>query len=138
MIHALDFTRDRELFLEEVARVLSPSGEIAVGVANRVGAWARNDTTPFGQGEPYTRRQLKRLIDTAGFSTLHTRTLLFSPPSPGLVSGRGVGVLERVGSRLWPGLGGLILITAKRHDLEDVKARKGVLQVSPAAAPPRS
>jgi SAM-dependent methyltransferase len=137
MIHALDFTRDKEAFLEEVSRVLSPIGEIAIIVANRVGAWARNDTTPFGQGEPYTRRQLKRLVEVAGYTSVRTRTLLCFPPSPGLVSRGWSGRLERVGARLWPGLGGIILITAERRHLAEVKAARGVLNVSPAAAATR-
>lgn len=137
MIHALDFTRDREVFLDEVTRILSPSGQIAMVVPNRVGAWARKDTTPFGHGEPYTRRQLRRLVEGAGYTTVRTRTLLYFPPSPGLVSRGWSGRLERFGSKLWPGLGGIILMTAKRRQLEEVKVSKGVLSVSPAAAPTR-
>ena len=138
MIHTLDFTSDKEAFLDEVSRVLSPSGEIALMVSNRVGAWARNDTTPFGQGEPFTRHQLRRLIEAAGYTAVHTRTLLRFPPLPGLVSNGWSTRLEKVGSRLWPRLGGIILITAERQHLRGVKAARSVLKVSPAAAATRS
>ena len=137
IIHALDFTRDKETFLEEVSRSLSPSGELALVVANRVGPWARNDKTPFGHGEPYTRHQLRRLIEAAGYTSVRTRTLLCFPPSPGLVSKGWSRRLEKIGSRLWPGLGGIILMIAVRRHLEGVKVPKGVLNVSPAAAPTR-
>ena len=48
--------------LREMWRVLAPEGRLILVVPNRRGVWARLDKTPFGQGRPYSRRQLEALL----------------------------------------------------------------------------
>ena len=135
MMHALDFTRDRDAFLKEIERIMAPGGEIALVVANRVAGWARSENTPFGQGEPFSRTQIIRLIEGAGFTPVRTRSLLHFPPSTGLVSKGWAKKIDKIGSRLWPGLGGISIIIAQRKQLGEIKVPRGALKVSPAAAP---
>ena len=68
VIHALE-TQDRpQDLLNELWRVLSPGGHAIVIAPNRRGLWARIDRTPFGHGQPFSRRQLTDLLREALFS----------------------------------------------------------------------
>src|SRR5919197_3330392 len=57
LVHALEMARDPIALLREVWRVLAAGGRLLIVVPNRRGVWARLDTTPFGHGRPYSRRQ---------------------------------------------------------------------------------
>ena len=64
-------------------RVLSPEGRLMLVVPNRRGVWARLDNTPFGQGRPYSRRQLEVLVRDALFTPLDLSGALYLPPVDG-------------------------------------------------------
>lgn len=136
VVHALDFTRDKRAFLEETWRILSPGGEMALVVANRSGLWARNEKTPFGQGEPYTRRQLRLLLEESGFTPTRYQTLLYFPPTNSLTKLRWGKYMERLGPKLWPRFGGVILVTAEKTVPGEVKALRGAVKVAPPAVAP--
>ena len=63
--HALEAVERPETLLEEVWRVTAPEGRVIVVVPSRRGIWARTDGTPFGQGSPYSRGQLRELLNRA-------------------------------------------------------------------------
>ena len=56
LVHLLEVTDHPRDLLEEVWRVLTPGGRMIIVAPNRRGLWARVDTTPFGHGQPYSRR----------------------------------------------------------------------------------
>ncbi len=62
LAHALETAEHPHALLEEIWRVLTPGGRLIVVAPNRSGLWARLDTTPFGQGRPYSRGQLRDLM----------------------------------------------------------------------------
>lgn len=80
IIHALETADDPAALLAEVWRVLAPGGHVLMIVPNRRGPWARVDTTPFGQGQPFSRRQLTELMRGALFTPIHWGEALFMPP----------------------------------------------------------
>jgi hypothetical protein len=87
--------------------VLTPGGRLIVVAPNRRGLWARMDTTPFGQGQPYSRSQLKRLLRRALFSPEAWTETLYMPPLRNALLIRTAEAWESLGTRLnlpFPGL----------------------------------
>ncbi|MEC8643457.1 MAG: methyltransferase domain-containing protein [Pseudomonadota bacterium] len=115
LIHALEFDPNPSRLLDECWRVLDGSGRLMVMVPNRNGLWARAERTPFGHGRPYSRGQLRHLLQEHGFSPVTARTILFTPPAaPGLFLGMGPQI-ERLGRNWSPGVGGVLVIEAEKN-----------------------
>jgi SAM-dependent methyltransferase len=68
LVHALEMSPNPPDLLREIWRVLAPGGRLLAVVPNRRGLWARMDTTPFGQGRPYSRSQITQLLREAWFT----------------------------------------------------------------------
>jgi SAM-dependent methyltransferase len=136
LVHALEESDSPRLLLREIWRVTAPEGRIAVVVANRAGLWSRVDATPFGHGRPFSRTQLNRLLRDAMFEPTATARALYAPPinwGPLMDAAEG---FERVGERLWPPFGGLLLMEAvKRVEIgpAPTKGRAAPVRVQPAA-----
>jgi SAM-dependent methyltransferase len=113
VIHTLEEADDPQAVLREVWRVLSPSGRVIFAVANRRGVWSNTESTPFGHGQPFTRRQLEMLVREAELEPVAWSRALFAPPMQW--TARWADQLESVGARLWPGLSGLILLEAVKQ-----------------------
>ncbi|MDP2215331.1 class I SAM-dependent methyltransferase [Phenylobacterium sp.] len=120
VIHALEESPDPTALLREVWRVMAPSGRVIVAVAARDGLWANAESTPFGHGRPYSRRQLAQLIREAEFEPLGYTRALYAPPVSWL-SGQAE-TFEQAGSRLWPRFSGVVLIEAIKQTYA-IKAR---------------
>jgi len=139
VVHALEEADDVRALMAEAIRVLTPAGRIILVAAARGGLWARAESTPFGHGRPFTRRQLERLVREVGLEPAAWSQTLYVPPWPvlyGMADG-----LEQVGRRVVPGAAGLILLEATRHAyarvqpvgaVERVPLRDAALQPSPA------
>ena len=113
LVHALEEADDPAMLLTEAVRALAPAGRIILAAAARGGLWARAESTPFGHGRPFTRRQLEGLVRDAGLEPSAWSLTLYCPPwSPllGLADG-----FEQVGRRITPGAAGLILLEATRQ-----------------------
>ncbi len=113
MIHALEESDDPLGAMREVGRVMAPSGRVIIVAANRRGAWANSEATPFGHGRPFTRSQLERLVREAGLEPTAWSRALYLPPVTWL--GPWAEAVEQAGARLWPGLSGLILLEAVKQ-----------------------
>lgn len=113
MIHALEESDDPLAVMREVGRVMAPSGRVIMVAANRRGAWANSEATPFGHGRPFTRSQLENLVREAGLEPIAWSRALYAPPLTWL-SPWAEG-LEQAGARLWPGLSGLVLLEAVKQ-----------------------
>tara|TARA_R110002020_G_scaffold266483_42_gene481566 strand:+ start:4421 stop:5224 length:804 start_codon:yes stop_codon:yes gene_type:complete len=137
MVHALEGTTAPNPLLREAWRVLAPGGRILIVVANRTGLWARMETTPFGVGRPFTRGQITRLVEDLSYTPSRVEHALFVPPSTArsvLGSARG---WDRIGSRFWPKLAGVVIVEAeKRMTQPIVSGRKRRVPVfAPSLAP---
>ena len=113
LVHALEEADDARALMLEAVRALAPAGRMIVVAAARGGLWARVETTPFGHGRPFTRRQLESLVREAGLEpTAWSQTLYVPPWGPLLPLADG---LEQVGKRVLPGAAGVILLEATRR-----------------------
>ena len=83
LIHALEFSESAEELMAEVWRVLAPQGKLILIAPNRRGLWAISDATPFGQGQPFSRSQLGKLLKDAQFSVSSIEPAFASPPFAG-------------------------------------------------------
>ncbi len=117
VIHGLEFARDPEEFLGEVWRVLVPSGKAIVAVPNRRGIWSHSEHTPFGYGQPFTRRQLARIMSSNGFRLRRNLSALYSPPFEGHYTQRLSGPAEAMGRPLWRNFAGVLMQEAEKQIL---------------------
>ncbi|MBM3519189.1 MAG: class I SAM-dependent methyltransferase [Alphaproteobacteria bacterium] len=113
--HGLELTEGPEEMLAEIWRVLAPQGRLLLVVPNRRGLWARFDSSPFGQGQPYSRPQLARLLRDARFAISSWSQVLYLPPLHWSLLHNAAGALEALGSRAMPGLAGAIIVEATKQ-----------------------
>ena len=136
-VHALEEADNPRALLRELWRVLAPEGRLMIAVANRSGIWARAETTPFGQGRPYSRSQLADLLGEALFQPVAWSRALYAPPIAWKVAAGGAAqTWENVGERAWPPLGGILLVEAVKRLYADTRPgrRQRVLLAQPATA----
>lgn len=143
-IHCLEAAERVQPVLREIWRVLTPQGRAIIVVPNRSGMWARFDTTPFGHGRPFSRRQVERLLREAMLTPTEWSTALFVPPFERKLLVRSATGFERMGARISPRIGGVIIVEARKELLAPVvgnrvrsRARIGGLVPVPAGRLPR-
>jgi SAM-dependent methyltransferase len=115
--HCLEVAEHVGPLLRELWRVLAPEGRLLIIVPNRRGVWARLDTTPFGYGQPYSRSQIEKLLQQALFTPLERTSALHLPPFDRRVLLRTAMAWERVGGRLWPAFGGVLIVEARKETM---------------------
>ncbi len=112
-VHALEESDSPLAVLREVWRVLAPSGRVIVAATARHGLWADAETSPFGYGRPFSRRQLEGLVREADLEPVGWTRALYAPPLPW--AWRWAEGFEAVGARLWPPFAGVILLEAVKQ-----------------------
>ena len=112
LVHGLEVAHDTRRTLRECWRVLRDDGRLLVVTPNRAGLWAHVESTPFGQGEPYTQGQVSRLLRTAMFAVERQEAAVFMPPIDLRPIRRLAPLLERVGRRTVPHFAGVLLAEA--------------------------
>lgn len=120
IIHGLEFVDPARRLLREIWRVLAPGGTLLIVAANRAGLWAHFEKTPFGNGRPYGRGQLKSLLQDSLFQPEAWHTALVMPPLRWLMP------FERAAHAVAPKLGGVHIVLARKTD--------GLAPVTPAPA----
>jgi SAM-dependent methyltransferase len=109
-VHALEESLNPLALVEEICRVMAPSGRVILAVTARHGLWANAENTPFGHGRPFSRRQLEQLVREAELSPVGWTRALYAPPV-GWASRWAEG-FEQAGAWLWPPFAGVILMEA--------------------------
>lgn len=139
LAHALENSENVRALLGEVWRVLTPQGRLIAIVPNRRGLWAHVESTPFGQGHPYTPPQLTRLMRDAQFSPTQTRAALWFPPSERAFVLRAVNAWERAGEMLWKRFSGVLMVEAEKQvyaiaPLKPLRAKRHSFVLKPEPA----
>lgn len=114
-VHCLEVAEGTRHLLREMWRVLSPEGRLMLVVPNRRGVWARLDNTPFGQGRPYSRRQLEVLLVEALFTPIDWSGALYFPPLGKRMLLRSATAWERVGAGISPAFSGVLIVEARKE-----------------------
>ncbi|MDB5650627.1 MAG: uncharacterized protein JWL62_2147 [Hyphomicrobiales bacterium] len=144
VVHALETLEHPRDVLAEIWRILTPGGRMIVVAPNRRGLWSRVDTTPFGQGQPFSKSQLRELLRETLFSPVHWAEALYVPPFARPFFLRTAPIFEAIGSRLGLPGAGLHLVEATKQLYRPITARRTRRlpqfepALSPSAVPPLS
>ncbi|MBT4889084.1 MAG: methyltransferase domain-containing protein [Rhodospirillales bacterium] len=115
LVHALESAEPARPLLREIWRVLSSSGKLLIITPNRRGLWARFERTPFGNGRPYSRRQLSTILRDTMFTPLETQSALFVPPFDSRMLLSSCAAWEKIGSTAFNRFGGVVMIEAEKQ-----------------------
>jgi SAM-dependent methyltransferase len=114
IVHGLERAEALRPLLRQIWRVLAPEGKLLVAAPNRASLWAQVETTPFGQGRPFSRRELDRLLREAMFEPQGWQRALYAPPFATRLLARDGRGWEKVGALLFPALGGMHVVEASK------------------------
>jgi len=123
-VHAFEHTADSEELMRELWRICAPNAQLIIVVPKRRGLWSTRDNTPFGSGNPFSRRQLDRLLEDHSFEVTDCRDALYIPPSQRPFLLKSAAFFERAGRIFGPALAGIILVKAHKKLFPAVLRRK--------------
>ena len=125
IVHALETSESPDELLHEISRILTPAGRVILVCPNRRGFWARMDATPFGQGQPFSRRQLRHTLRDASLAAESWSEMLYWPPIDNRMLLRSAAMWERCGETLSLPFAGLHVVEAVRKLHRPVLVRSG-------------
>lgn len=135
IVHALEHSDRPAHFFREVWRVLAPGGQVVVISPNRRRAWSASDKTPFGQGRPYSRRQLSDLMGEQMLPPEQWDTALMLPPLHLPGSARLLRASERSIHSLGKNLGGVLIVSARKQVYGALPRQVRKIQTKPVLVP---
>ena len=123
-VHAFEHVADAEELMREIWRVSAPNARLVVVVPRRRGLWAAADNTPFGDGYPFSRTQLEKLLRDHSFVPEHWREALHLPPMQQKFMIKFARFFERFGRLFGPLVAGVIVVSARKELFPAVPRRK--------------
>jgi SAM-dependent methyltransferase len=135
LVHALEMSADPAELLREAWRVLAAGGRLLAVVPNRRGLWARMDTTPFGQGRPYSRSQIMQLLRDTWFTPTGWGEALYVPPVARNWFLRSAVAWERTGATLSAPFAGVHIVEATKQVYRAIPARREKRRLVPSLKP---
>ncbi len=123
-VHALEHIADAEELMRELWRVAAPNARLIIVVPKRRGMWAAADNTPFGDGLPYSRGQLERLLRDHSFVPEQWKDALYLPPIQNSLALKSTRFFERAGRLFGPTLAGALVVLARKELFPAVPRRK--------------
>jgi SAM-dependent methyltransferase len=138
VVHALETLDHPREMLSEIWRILTPGGRMIIIAPNRRGLWARVDATPFGQGQPFSKSQLRELMRDTLFSPVHWAEALYMPPFARRYLLAAEPAFEALGSRLGLPGAGVHMVEATKQLYRPVavrRVRRRLPKLEPALAP---
>ena len=135
ILHGLETSEKLKDLLQEIWRVLSPSAKVIFVVPNRSGWWARSEATPFGQGRPYSIRQLTNQLKANRFKIERHLTALYAPPVESLHLLKTGKFLESLGEKFGSRFGaGILILEASKQIYALTNPPLGIIGAPPLAA----
>ncbi|MBI4923766.1 MAG: methyltransferase domain-containing protein [Devosia nanyangense] len=123
-VHAFEHVADAEELMREIWRVSAPNARLVVVVPRRRGLWAAADNTPFGDGYPFSRSQLERLLRDHSFVPEAWREALYLPPSDHRLMIRSARFFERFFRLFGTLFAGVIVVSARKELFPAVPRRR--------------
>jgi len=112
IVHGLESSESLRALLRQLWRVLAPEGRILLVAPNRASLWAQVQRSPFGHGRPFSKMELEGLLADGQFESTRWSRALYAPPFE-TVTRTGAG-WEKMGTRLFPGIGGVHVVEAAK------------------------
>jgi len=131
-VHGAEEAPDLPTLLRELWRVTRAEGRIVVVASNRSGMWSRSEKSPFGAGRPFSRAQLRRALNEAGFVPSVWSGALYVPPIRRVMKPGFIGGCESFGETVWPGFSGLVLVEAIKRLYAEPKGHAKKLVMRPS------
>lgn len=125
LVHSMENSEALAGMMREVWRVLAPGGRVMVLVPNRLSLWARSDRTPYGHGRPFSKTQLITLLRHHQFTLEVCHRALFFPPFRRRFWLKGAAAWERVGGKVWPQHGGVLIAEATKRIFAVPERKRG-------------
>ena len=111
------------------------AADLLAVVPNRRGLWARMDTTPFGQGRPYSRPQITHLLRETWFTPIGWGEALYVPPIARGWFLRSAVAWERAGATISAPFAGVHIVEATKQVYRAIPARRERRRLVPALQP---
>lgn len=111
--------------LKESWRVLKGGGKLVMVVSNRGGLWSRTDRSPFGNGRPFSAKQVVALLEMAGFVCEDIHPALFLFPAKNRTLLRASRLFQRIGKYFMVFPGGVHIVVAQKQLYSPVTPSKG-------------
>lgn len=123
-VHAFEHIADAEELMRELWRVSAPNARLIVVVPKRRGMWSAADDTPFGDGHPFSRGQMERLLRAHSFVPVQWRDALYLPPSQHPLILKSTRFFERAGRLFGPTFAGVLCVMARKEQFPAVPRRR--------------
>ena len=123
-VHVFEHAADAEELMREIWRIAAPNARLIVVVPRRRGMWAAADNQPFGDGNPFSKPQLEKLLRDHSFVPEHWRVALHLPPLNHRFFIRIARFLEGFGRLFGPLFSGVFVVSAKKELFPAVPRRK--------------
>ena len=123
LVHCLEIAQHPRNILEEIWRILTPGGRMIVIVPSRSGLWIHSEQTPFGQGQPFSRSQLRDLLRETLFSPVHWGEALYLPPFERQLWLKSAHTFEKLGRTLSLPFAGVHVVEATKQLYRPVLTR---------------
>ncbi len=123
-VHSFEHISDAEELMRELWRVAAPNAKLIVVVPRRRGLWAALDNTPFGDGNPFSRTQMERLLRANSFVPEAFREALYLPPTSQRLVLKFARFFERFLRLFGPAFAGVIVVSARKELFPAVPRRK--------------
>lgn len=135
LVHGLELAGNGRRLLREIWRVMKDDARLIVVAPNRIGLWAHFESTPFGQGAPYSPSQIGQLLAEGLFHVERRESALYLPPVRLRMVLRGGRLCERLGRQLVPQFAGVTITEAVKdlYAAEPKRLRLRRLVLSEAA-----
>lgn len=115
LLHAFEYQAHPGELLKVYWELMTPGGRMLLIVPNRRGWWSSHGRTPFAHGTPYSLAHLRELLEEAQFTLRDCSTALYAPPSAHPLLMKCWGGIEFLGSWLFPGMGGVLVVEAEKQ-----------------------
>lgn len=143
--HVLEFSDNPLQILQEIYNVLIPEGYVVVLGFQPWSLWGitklfKNKKTLPWRGKFVSSFRMRSWLESLGFDIEKHETLFFRPPLSKLSTLQKLFFMEAVGQLLWPYLGGVYLLVAKKRTTAFVPIKSRLfakhLPVHPSMAQP--
>jgi SAM-dependent methyltransferase len=131
IVHSLEYANKPAHLLREVWRVLAPGGQVVVVAPNRMRTWSAAEATPFGHGRPYSKSQLYSLMQDQMLPPEAWETVLMQPPLKFPGAAKMMRMSERLIGKMGRGLGGALLVSARKQVYGALPKRMGKARAVP-------